>query len=305
MGSRGRRRRSGGRWQPPASPRFVEFDRVNLAAVRTTKRYARDVLRYHWDYYAAIAQQRVEHSDEIKKSLLGAAEGPFEFKGWQRVVDYRYSLKPLSTVGSVISDPGGRFNIGDIDKTRFTRFPGLYVASDEATALAEKFGNDDARTGLSNLDFALRSGRSYTCVSVSGRLDAVLDLRSADRFEPFVEIIKQFKVPASLTARAPEVGEPPPTVVRSVGQLLGLVMSADWRRLPMRVDVPAGSQILGQLAWDAGIEGIVYPSARTGAACVVVFPENLASSSFVRLDHDPPPGVQHSRLDSTNYRDLI
>jgi hypothetical protein len=283
----------------------VELDRVSLAAVRRSKRYALDMLRYHWDYYACLAQQRVEESDAIKKSLLGAAEGPFEFNGWQRVVDYRYSLAPLSAIGSVITDPGGRFNIGDVDKTRFTRFAGLYIASNESTALVEKFGADDKDTGLSNLDFALRPGRSYTCVSVTGRMEAVLDLRSPNRLEPFVEIIKAFKLPPDLAGRASALGVPPPTVVDSVTKLVGLVMAAAWRDLPMQADIPAGSQIFGQLVWNAGIEGIVYPSVETNSACIVVFPENLASSSFVRLDHEPPVGVAFRQLDGTNYREFI
>lgn len=63
------------------------LDQFTLAAVRSGKNYAREVARYQWDYYAALAQQRAEKSDEIKKSLVGAAEGPFAFKGWQRIVD--------------------------------------------------------------------------------------------------------------------------------------------------------------------------------------------------------------------------
>jgi hypothetical protein len=263
-----------------------------------------ELLRYHWDYYAALAQQRFEFRDAIKESLLTAAEGPFDFTGWQRVVDYRYSLQPLSAIGSVVTDPGGRFNIGDIDKTRFTPFAGLYIASQEATAIIEKFGPNDENVGLSNLDFALRSGRSYTCVSVSGRLETILDLRNPTRLEPFVEIITKFRLPGDLAARARELEIAPPSVVGNLDQLIRLLMAAEWRDQPMQVDIPAGSQIFGQLVWDAGIEAIVYPSVQTGAACLVVFPENLASSSFVRLDHEAPVGVA-CRLDGTNYRGFV
>jgi hypothetical protein len=58
-----------------------------------------------------------------------------------RIVDYRYSLDPLSTAGSVRND-GGRFNIGAaLSPGAFTAFPALYVAEDYPTAFLERFGS--------------------------------------------------------------------------------------------------------------------------------------------------------------------
>lgn len=63
--------------------------------------------------------------DALKSSLREVA-APFEFSAWQRAVKYRYSLAPLSTKGSLV-DPGGRFNIGAIDPSRFPLFPALLL----------------------------------------------------------------------------------------------------------------------------------------------------------------------------------
>ena len=49
---------------------------------------------------------------------------------------YRWGNKPLSARGS-LQDPGGRFNIGEIDTTRFPPFSGLYIASDKETSIQE------------------------------------------------------------------------------------------------------------------------------------------------------------------------
>lgn len=286
---------------------LILLDQFTLNAVRNAKDYGRARARFQWDYYAALDQQRAENNDEIKKSLVGAAEGPFVFDGWQRIVDYRYSLHPLSAVGSVVTDPGGRFNVGDIDRARFSPFPALYLAADQPTAIVEKFGNSDTegRSGLSNLDFALRSGPSFSCVSVSGRLDSVINLGHADRLLPFVEIIKRFKLPPDLATRAGPLQFQRPTIVRTVEELVGAITSLGWRGEPMQVDIPGAPQVFGQLVWNAGIEGIVFPSSKGSADCMAIFPENLSSSSFAELDHGAPEGAMHLRLDGTNYRDFI
>ncbi|MDE2313913.1 MAG: hypothetical protein KGL04_07050 [Elusimicrobia bacterium] len=45
--------------------------------------------------------------------------------------------------------------------------------------------------------------------------------------------------------------------------------------------VPISSQLFGQLAADAGIEGIVYPSKFSGKDCLAVFPQNFENESYV------------------------
>ena len=72
------------------------------------------ILRYHWDLYSALAYERRKIADQLRIALLEAATRPYEFKGWQRQVRYKYSLTPLSPKGSLI-EPGGRFNIPNMN----------------------------------------------------------------------------------------------------------------------------------------------------------------------------------------------
>jgi hypothetical protein len=74
----------------------------------------------------------------------------------------------------------------------------------------------------------------------------------------------------------------------------------------MQFDVPSTSQIFGQLAIDAGIEGIVYPSKFTNKNCLVIFPQNFEknSKSFIQLDDTAPKGIITSRLDPKIWNEL-
>jgi hypothetical protein len=294
----------------PARPRAqgwsaILLDRVTVEGVRQGRQLAEEALRYHWDYFAALQHQRSRAATEINKALLGAAEGPFTLEGWQRVVDYRYSLEPLSSSGSVRSDPGGRFNIGDIDRAKFPAFPALYLASDRETALLEKFGRDDPQGELGALDFALRRATSFSNVAVSGRLESVINLEHADRLQPFVDLISTFTLPPDLAGRARRLRFEAPNLVDSVDDLIKNLTLPDWRILPMQFDVPASAQVFGQLVAAAGIEGIVYPSIKSGAPCLALFPQNLGVSSYVQLDDEPPDASVIRRLDASTWLDLV
>ncbi len=106
---------------------FLEYGFVS--AIPASRAQHQQLLKFHWDYYSDLAFQRSCIYDSLKNSLLERAM-EFQFSRWQRAVTYRYCLEPLSTKGSLV-DPGGRFNIGLIDPSRFPPFPALYVASDK------------------------------------------------------------------------------------------------------------------------------------------------------------------------------
>ncbi len=68
----------------------------------------------------------------------------------------------------------------------------------------------------------------------------------------------------------------------------------------MQVDIPANSQLFGQLVVRAGIEGIVYPSKFNDRDCLAVFPQNFSGTgSFVELLDTPPAQTVTRRLDGT------
>ena len=259
--------------------------------------------QFHWEYYSELAFLRSKIYDSLKASLRERTKS-FEFSKWQRAVKYRYSLMPLSTKGS-FSDPGGRFNIGAIDPSRFPLFPALYLASDKKTALAELLGRDGPADSLTPEELALTKSTSITVVSVSGRLESVLDVRDAKNLAGFINLIRDFRIPANLVMKAKNLGLVV-KIVRSADQLVKELQTSRWREWPMGYDVPSPPQIFGRIVLDAGIEGILYDSVLTNAPCSATYPQNLQnSSSYIELDDPCPPEVIQRRIDSTTFKSFI
>lgn len=289
------------RQQP--QPSFFLLDQFTLDDLNRWTSLRDKILQYHWEYYGSLAYQRSRVTDEIKAALLEAANRPFKFSQWQRVVKHKYAVEPLSVSGS-LADVGGRFNIGDIDHARFPPFPALYIASDRPTALQESLGQDQPLgSNLNALELALTKPTSIASVSLSGSLDAVIDLNRPDRLHRFMDLIKDFVVPGRLTETMREVGWASPELIRTVPKLMQVLLDPKWREWPMLYEVPIASQIFGRLVADAGIEGILYPSKFSGKGCLAVFPQNLTNESHVVLDDEPPPETTLRRLDAKTWRE--
>jgi RES domain-containing protein len=238
----------------------------------------------------------------LKSSLRERAE-PFEFSQWQRVVKYRYALHPLGTNGSVV-DPGGRFNVGKIDSTRYPVFPALYVASDKGTALAELLGRrSTSGDSLTPEELALAKPDSIAAVSVSGHVDAMLDIRDARNLAAFVALIKDFRLTPALTSKARKL-EFPLNIIRTVPVLTDVLHAPNWREWPALYEVPAACQLFGRIVFDAQIEGILYNSVLTQEPCLAIYHQNFQhSSSYIELDDPVPPELTVRRLDSSNCKD--
>jgi len=255
---------------------------------------------FHWEYYSALAYQRDKIYDSLKNSLRDRA-GPFQFSKWQRTVKYKYALQPLSAKGSLV-DPGGRFNIGEIETTRYPVFPALYVASNKGTALAELLGRTSSVGLLTPEEVALTMSDSIAAVSVSGHLEAVLDVREGSNLAAFVTLIKGFRLSRALMLKASRLGFQV-DLIGTVAQLIEILHMPQWRNWPSLYDTPAASQIFGRIALDAQIEGILYKSVLTGKPCLAIFHQNFQnSSSYVELDDPAPPELAVRRLDSSNCR---
>jgi hypothetical protein len=286
-----------GKQEWSVAPMLLEV--TSAQAIQTSRQRVNDLLRFYWNLYWELALQRRGIQTQLDETLRLAA-APFAFSGWQRAVKYRHSLHPLCSLGS-LGDPGGRFNIGDIDKANFPTFSALYLAQDKETALQEMFGRDDPKTGLSRLDFALTTPDSLSIVSVNGSIEAAIDLRTAASLESFVSFIKRFKLPSALQKDAKRLKQST-RLARSPGELLESLMSKDWRQTPMQVDIPAAGQIFGHLAYAAGVDAIVYQSVLTGGHCAAIFPAALANSSgFITLSDAPPDRRVVTRVDSSNW----
>jgi hypothetical protein len=274
-----------------------------VADIPKSKALYEQQLRFHWEYYSELAYQRNKIYDSLKSSLRDRAK-PFEFSRWQRVVKYKYALDPLSTDGSV-SDPGGRFNIGAIDKSRYPVFPALYIASDKGTVLAELLGRTAAPTLLTAEEIALTRSDSIAAVSLSGMLDAALDVRDQTNLTRFVDLIKGFRLSSTLSFTARRLGFNP-SLVNTAQLLTDELHGPNWRQWPMLFDVPAPSQIFGRIVLDAQIEAILYNSVLTKKPCLSIYHQNFRNSpSYVELDDPAPIGVIERRLDSTNCKDSV
>lgn len=146
---------------------------------------------------------------------------------------------------------------------------------------------------------------SISVVSVSANLESVFDVRDSKNLTGFVELIKNFRLSSSLVLTAKRL-KLQPRIIRSTTQLVRELRTTRWREWPMGYDVPATPQIMGRIALDAGIEGIVYDSVLTRNTCIAIYPQNLQnSSSFVELDDPCPPGVVNKRIDAATFKEFL
>lgn len=299
---RPQKHKRGGNSRPPSTLHLLE--QGSLSDLRQAKETTRKLIDFNWTLYSELALQRSHLEGELTRTLNEAAIKNFTFKHWQRAVRYRYSLHPLSILGS-LKDPGGRFNIADIDPARFPQFPALYIASDKDTALQETLGQvpPPKDSALTAQQIALTSSQSQTIVSVSGTLESVIDLREPKRLKDFVDLMADFTLSPDLKQQAKDLGLPEAAIVKTLPQLIDSLLASDWRKFPMEADVPANSQIFGHLVFLAGIDGIVYPSKLTEKDCLVCFPRNFdGTSSFVEMDDMPPEQRVLRRLDSKSWK---
>ena len=184
-------------------------------------------------------------------------------------------------------------------------FPALYIASDKGTAIAEVLGREKTAGSLTPEELALSKPDSITALSVSGKLESVLDIRKRDNLAPLVNLTKNFKLSKSLVLRARKLRFPLrlATTAKELGSALE---QRDWRNWPMVFDVPSTCQVFGALVMNAGIEGILYNSAITGRECIAIFPQNfLNSSSFLQLDDPVPSEKVQGRVDSSNFASIV
>jgi hypothetical protein len=178
------------------------------------------------------------------------------------------------------------------------------VAVDDAfpkgTVLAEILGRGTSGGLLTPEEVALTKPDSIAAVSLSGHLDAVLDIRDDRSLAAFVASIKSFRFPPMLASKASRVGFPL-QVVRTVQELSKVLHASDWRNWPALYDVPAACRIFGRIVLDAQVEGILYKSVLTGKSCLAIYPQNFHnSSSYIELDDPVPPELILRRLDSSN-----
>jgi RES domain-containing protein len=295
-GRSGHRRKSA----PFKLPSSNILESGNLAQIKANKNYSDDLCRFYWNLYAELSSQRKVVEQELLESLGNAAIEDFPIDHWQRVVKFTYSHTPFSTVGS-LKFGGGRFNIGDVDTTRFPPFPAFYLAEDKETAFTESLGQDSPE-GLNAFDFALTKPDSVACLSISGHLDSVLDITANGSLGEFVKLISKFRISPQLQREANRLKLGQQTIVRTEQLLLAGLNDIKWRAFPQVVDVPANSQIFGQLVRSAQVCGILYVSKFTDKKCLAIYPRNFDNTgSYIALDDRVPDPIILTRIDSSNW----
>lgn len=249
-----------------------------------------------------LEDQRQRAEGLLLETMRLCSTSNFSAEGWSRIVDYRHSLDPLSTLGS-ITGVGGRFNVGaGLSPGVFTAFPALYCAEDYTTAYLEKFGSPETAhpNNLSGADLALRRPGSFSQVRLNAKLENVLDISDHTSLKPMVDILRKFEVPKNATQTARKLGlKQTPWLIRSSITLQKQLLHPNWRVRPMQFDLPANSQIFGRWVAAAGIHGILFPSSRDlMRRCLALFPQNWAgSTSFVEIADAIPAGVRITRID--------
>lgn len=287
---------------------YVPYELLNISDINTWKKRYSQVVGYYYKHYSYFHQERSHVLEKLKRALIDNCS-IFNFNNWVRLVSFEFSHNPLSSRGSLLNYPGGRFNIGDIDEYKFQPFPALYIAQDFETAFRERYQltQTDNVNGLTPEELMLANATSFTCVALSGEINQVLDLTNPDALGPFYQEIKNIKLPKHLKEEAIMLKLPVIPQVKSVEELRESILVENWRDIPMQVDIPANSQILGQIAELAGIEGVLYPSTKTSSKnCLAVFPRNFkASSSYIEIKDNVPEGCKTKVLDKSSYMNLF
>lgn len=286
---------------PAAPPKLYQLEQFTHADLARWKSLSERLDELNREYYFALESQRAAHRSELLEALRRRPAAPLHLTNWIRIVPYRYCLEPLSPLGS-IRGFGGRFNIGqEIGEGSFRSFPALYLASSFQTAYREYHGLDrnSRMNGLTPEELSLGTQDGFLVAKFDGALQSVFNSLDADALKPFVEIIRKFQIPRRIHQLARQLKIEDLDLVRTVGRLQRILTAKDWRAQPVQFDIPAPSQIFGQLLRDAGYEAVAYPSARSEELCIALFPENLRNSeSYVRIAGDYPHATAVDILNS-------
>ncbi|MEE8484079.1 MAG: RES family NAD+ phosphorylase [Nitrospinota bacterium] len=282
----------------------IVLEESSLESLLANKKGMQEIIDFQADFYSELQKQRAKKRTALLSALKTAARSGYKASRWQRAVQYKYALRPLSAVGSVRNDVGGRFNIGNLDSVLFPKFPALYLAEDQETAIKELFCQDIPNdANFTGMELALATKTSFSIVSVSFEIERAVDLRNIPSLRKFVDIIKKFSLSKDLLRRAKRYSLPTPTdTIKNGTQLIRALLDRNWRVWPMLYDLPSNSQIFGQLVREAGIEGILYTSKMTGKLATAIFPKNFeSSSSWIELDDEPPNSNVIKRIDAQNW----
>jgi hypothetical protein len=290
----------------PPNKGILELDRFSKESLESWSELSADLDELQDILYFNIEPERRRHRPELLKALHGTQAAHLQLQNWVRIVDYQWTLYPLSAAGS-LTGIGGRFNAGtEIDSQTFSPWPSLYLASDHATAYREKFQIEAGQMveGLSPEELSLSHGKSHTTIVLNGKLSRVFHLTPAT-LGPVARVFGKIKMPdrAERIKKKLKFAPNDLRMMTTGKQLHDAAAVHNWRVLPIQFGLPSPSQILSELIRAADFEAIAYQSSKSGGTCLAIFLDRLAPGSFVELSGTPPGGVI-ARLDETTAEEL-
>jgi hypothetical protein len=256
--------------------------------------------------YFNLEPERRRQRLELIKALQSIKPVDLELKHWVRIVDYQWTMHPLSAAGS-LTYIGGRYNAGmDIEGGASNAWPALYIAQDHPTAFREKYQLEAGQEvdGLTPEELALGVGGSHTTVVLSGKLSRVFPL-SPQSLAPIARLLAKIKMPdkASRLKKKLKINPNDLRMLTTGKQLFDVTAVHNWRILPVQFGLPAQSHILAELIRAADYEAISYQSSKGHGMCLAVFVDRLAQGSFIELEDAAPAGAIR-RLDEATAEEL-
>jgi hypothetical protein len=154
-------------------------------------------------------------------------------------------------------------------------------------------------------DFGLKSDSSYSAIRLKGSLEIILDLTSENNLKPFLKHLKKILPTEEIVENAENIGLNRPTSITTINQLMNALTDPYWSAQPLQLGIPSNSQIFGQIARSAGIQGLLYKSRHGVGKCLAIYPDNLArSNSYIEMKDNAPESVI-KKMDATSWRDLV
>ncbi|MBU3650370.1 MAG: RES domain-containing protein [Limnohabitans sp.] len=290
----------------PAPKGILELDRFSQTLIERWSELSADLDELNDVLYFHLEPQRRRLRSRLLQALGATLPRPIDLEQWVRIVDYQWSLHPLSAAGSLLGC-GGRFNAGhDLEPGTLLPWPALYLAQNYSTAYREKFQLQTGQQviGLTPEELALSAGQSHSTVVMNGKLTKVFHL-NAESLEPLAQILRLIQMPkrAAQIARKLKIKASDLRMITSGKQLYDAVALQNWRILPVQFGLPSASQILAELIRAADYEAIAYSSTKDGGKCLAIFVDRLSPDSFVALTDPAPTGVV-ARLDQSTANQL-
>ena len=293
---------------PPTPIGIRELDRFSSESIDRWNAYSKDLDELEANLHFALEPERRRLRSELIAALQQHQSNPLDIQGWVRIVDFQFTLMPLSSAGS-LTGYGARFNAGmDLDHGTLNPWPALYIAEDYETAYREKFQLKSSQLidGLKPDELALEHGRSHTTVILKGQVDRVFDMTSSRHLDAVAKVLKKIKMPERAKSLKKRLRMKPNdlSMIQNGQGLYDAVLRQNWRLLPAQFGLPARSHVLAELVRAAGFSAILYRSTMGSGNCLAIFPDKLSGSAYVELADKPPPEVRHIRLDGNSADDL-